>query len=120
MIPLADTFNHKASLVLLDDAWKVAEELDGAEHQQDYSYTASKDLDCFSSGHDRGAGIAAGDPAADDDGDGLISGILNNMDMNSLTLSLLCRLLEVGYDKSVMTAPASDSANENVIIWLIL
>lgn len=27
MLPLADIFNHKASLVLLDDAWKVAEEM---------------------------------------------------------------------------------------------
>lgn len=34
MVPLADIFNHKASLVLLDDAWKVAEEMDAQQQQQ--------------------------------------------------------------------------------------
>ncbi|KAF6262972.1 hypothetical protein COO60DRAFT_557117 [Scenedesmus sp. NREL 46B-D3] len=34
MVPLADIFNHKASLVLLEDGWQVAEEADRQQQQQ--------------------------------------------------------------------------------------
>lgn len=45
MVPLADIFNHKASVVLLDDAWGVAELADPRGHDADQAHSHDESSD---------------------------------------------------------------------------
>jgi hypothetical protein len=63
MVPLADIFNHKASLVLLGDAWGVAEAMAAGEGGEggDSSAPSSEDVEQSSGGGEAGADAAEGE-----------------------------------------------------------
>jgi len=71
MVPLADIFNHKASVVLLGDAWGVAELADAPAHDNHHD-DSSADPDESSHGQDESSGAeghsegGAGEMASED------------------------------------------------------
>jgi hypothetical protein len=60
MVPLADIFNHKASVVLLDDAWGVAELADPHGHHADQTHSHDESSESCDQQDDSGDDVMKG------------------------------------------------------------